>query len=202
MDVLFNLVLTFVGVAAALWYESLGSPRLLFSAGETTDSVQSIGQRCRFLHLQVTNRPRRAPLVRRQSASSCHGTITFLSGDRRWVSGQMPVRWVDAPQPVRQEIVNGQAVGVLEPNLLRVARFMDIPPGETESCDIAIRIDGDTDAYGWTPDSYRHGWRHPSFRLPTGDFIAQVALTTGDSVFRTEIHFRNPTRFDGFDLVR
>jgi hypothetical protein len=201
MDVLWGLLLTFLGVAFALWYESLGSSRLLFSPGKTIDAIQSNGKRCRFLHLKVMNRPWRVPLVRRQTAYSCHGMITFLSSDRLPISKPMPVRWAAAPQPVRQEIVNGKSVGVLEPNLVRIARFMDIPPGETEDCDIAIRIQGDADAYGWTPESYLHDWRHPDFRLQTGDYIAQITLTAGDSVFRTEMLVRNPMRFEDFDLA-
>jgi len=114
----------------------------------------------------------------------------------------MPIRWVDTPQPVRHEIVNGQRVGILEPNLLRASRFMDIPPGETEACDIAIRIHGDAEAYGWTSESYIHGWRHPNYRLPSGDVIAQVAITSGDEVFRTEVVVRIPQAFEAFDIAR
>jgi hypothetical protein len=122
--------------------------------------------------------------------------------DRKPISPAMPIRWADSPQPVRQEIVDGRPVGLLEPNLLRMARFMDIPPGETEPCDIAIRIHGDDSAYGWTPQSYTYDWRHPNYLLPIGEYIALIAMTTGDSVFRTEVVVRNPERFEEFDLVR
>jgi len=65
-----NLFFAFLGVVIAIWYENLGSPRLLLKPEKTTDNVNSNGSRTRFLHISVKNVPKKAPLVTRQTAYS------------------------------------------------------------------------------------------------------------------------------------
>ena len=201
LDLGVNVGLAFVGVVFALWYENRGAPRLIVSPGATTDDVKPNGWRTRYLHLTVTNSPRRAPLVSRQTAVNSHGTILFLDESGKRIGNVMPIRWDGAPEAIKPEVVGGKIVYLPDARLLRVSRFIDIPPDETESLAVAVRIQGDNEAFGWTSESYFHQWRHPDFRLPYGRYIAQVALTAGDAIVRTDVPFNNPPEFECFDLA-
>ena len=206
MELLFNICLNllfvFVGIVLALWYENLGAPRLKISGGLTTDSVKPNGWKTRFLHLDVKNDPRaKIPFVTRQTAFSCHGTITFLTTDDKQIGNPMPIRWDGNPEPLKPEVVNGKIEFLPDFRLMRLSRYIDIPPGESEGLAIAVRIDGLSDAYGWTGESYLHNWQHPEYQLPTGDYVAHIYLTTGDSIFKQDFRFTNPEMFKAFDLV-
>ena len=197
-----NLIFVFVGIVLALWYENLGAPRLIISKGATTDSVKPNNLRTRFLHLNVTNVPRKKiPFVLRQTAFSCHGTITFFTSDLKQLSNPMPIRWDGNPEPLNPEVVYDRVQYLPDFRLMRLSRYINIPPDELESLAIAIRISGEGDAYGWTSESYLHNWRHPDYKLPSGEFVARVSITTGDSVFRQDFRFNNPATFEAFDLV-
>jgi hypothetical protein len=52
-----------------------------------------------------------------------------------------------------------------------------IPAGEKESLDIAVRFPEETDAFGWTNESYRYpGNRHPDYTLPKGRYLVDVLV--------------------------
>jgi hypothetical protein len=200
VDIVVNVLLAFVGVVVALWYENLGSPRLEISPGLTTDDVNPLScRRTRFLHLNVRNNPRTARFVPRQTSYATHGTITFVTSEHRAI-GTMPIRWDGAPEPLRTEIVDNQITYLPDHRLIRISRYIDIPPDESESLAIAVRIEGDTSAFGWTCESYFHGWRHPDYELPPGRYVARVKIVSGDRVFQKEFPFVNPGELGGFDL--
>jgi len=200
-EIILNIALAFLGVIVALWYENLGSPRLYIQKGETTDDIKQNNWRTRFLHLSVSNKPRRLPLVPRQTALSVHGTITFLDSKRNPITGAMPIRWDGTPEPIKYEVVNNQVRTLPDPRLLRVSRFIDIYPDEHETLAIAVRILGDQDAFGWTSESYFQNWRHQDYRISQGEYIAIINLKSGDSVFNAEFAFTNPSAFTDFDLL-
>jgi len=201
-DLVLNLLLAFLAVVAALWYEALGAPRLIIENGKTTDDVKDNGRRTRFIHLTVLNNPRKAPFVTRQTAQAAHGTIEFLDAYRSSLSGRMPIRWDAAPEPVKYEAVGRRAILLPDPRLVRISRFIDIFPDERESLAVAIRIFGDYEAYGWTSESYFRDWRHPDFSLPLGALIARVRLAVGDTVVQKDVPFNNPGQFEEFDIVQ
>jgi len=201
LDIAISLFLTFIGIVIALWYENLGSPKLEITPGKTTDDVKDNGWRTRFLHLNVTNKPKkRIPLVTRQTASSCHGTISFLTLDKKQAGKAMPIRWDGNPEPIIPEIIDNKIVYLPDPRLIRLSRYIEIPPDETESLAVAIRIHGDANTYGWTSESYFHNWRHPEYELLPGEYIVRVCITSGDNIFRKDFQFTNPETFDAFDL--
>lgn len=199
-DILLSILFAFVGVVLALWYENLGSPRLQLLPHVTTDGPRQRGRRARFLHLLVKNTPLKVPFVPRKTAFQCHGDIKFYNSKREQIGNPMPIRWDGNPEPIRFEIVNGEVVGVIENSLLRLSRYIDIPPDEQESLAIAVRIHSETLAYGWTGKSYQYDWRHPDYELPQGNYVASVKITTGDDVFRADFSFVNPEVYEEFDL--
>ena len=48
-----NLFFVVLGFVLAIWYEKLGSPRLLFIPEDTTEEVKTNGWRTRFLHIGI-----------------------------------------------------------------------------------------------------------------------------------------------------
>lgn len=200
IDIVLNLLLAFAGVVLALWYENLGSPRLKILPGITTDDVKSNGWRVRFIHLNVKNVPKRVPFVPRQTAYSCHGTITFFTPDSKQVGKTMSIRWDGAPEPIKAEVVDNKIVHLPDSRLIRLSRYIDIPPGETESLAAAVRIHDESHAFGWTSKSYFHNWQHPDYSLPTGRYIARVKIVSGDRMFQKDFPFVNPGEFERFDL--
>jgi hypothetical protein len=199
-DILINLLLAIVSIVIALWYENLGSPRLEILPDITNDELKPNNRRTRFIHLGVVNKPRRVPFVTRQTAYSCHGTITFLTPSLQSIGNPMPIKWDGTAEPLNPEIVNNQIVNLLDQRLLRFSRYIDIPPDEKETLAVAVRIHGDTLAFGWTGESYAHDWRHPDFKFPPGNYVARVTITTGDSKTQKDFAFENPDRFEAFDL--
>lgn len=202
LNIGFNLLFVFIGVVLALWYENLGAARLTISSGRTTDDVKPNGWRTRFLHLNVANVPRRkTPFVTRQTAFWCHGTITFFTLDQEQIGSPMPIRWDGNPEPLNPEVVNDRIEYLPDFRLMRLSRYIDIPPDETESLAVAVRIQGDANAFGWTSESYLHNWRHPDYALPPGEFVAHISISTGDNVFRQDFRLTNPEVFEKFDLI-
>ena len=197
-----NLLLIFIGIVLALWYENLGAPKLKMSGARTTDSIKNNGWRTRFLHVDVKNEPRKKWwFVTRQTAFSCHGTITFLTSDYQQIGNPMPIRWDGNPEPLIPEVIEREIKFLPDFRLMRLSRFIDIPPDESEGLAIAVRINGDMNAYGWTDESYLHNWHHPQYQLLAGEYIARISITTGDSVFKQDFRFTNAEKFEDFDLI-
>jgi len=201
-NIFLNFGFVFFSIILALWYENLGAPKLRIFIDPTTDSIKENGWRTRFLHLKVKNEPRKGFLfVTEQTAFSCHGTITFLTADYKQLGNPMPIRWDGNPEPLNPKIVNNEIKYLVDNRLMRLSRYIDIPPFEPESLAIAVRIEGDPNAYGWTGESYKYNWRHPDYKLPAGEYVARISLTTGDRVFKQDFRFKNPEQFESFDLV-
>ena len=202
LNLIVNLFFSFIGVVLALWYENLGSPRLIIKPGETTDGKRVGDTRARFLHVIVENKPRKVPFVPRQTAMACHGTITFTSLSSKPVGNTISIKWDGTPEPLKPEIIDDEIKHLLDNRLIRTCGYIDIPPDEEESLAMAIRIQVDSEAYGWTAASYGNDWRYPNSTLPLGTYIAQVKIFTGDDPFQEKFRFENPSNFEGFDLVK
>lgn len=202
LDLLINLGISILSIVIALWYENLGTPRLKIMSDATTDDTKQDGRRTRFLHLKIINKPRRMLFVTRQTANSCHGDIIFFTADYKQIGNPMPIKWDGTPEPIKPEIYKNKIVWLLDPRLLRLTRFIDIPPDESESLAIAVKILGDNNAYGWTGESYLRGdWKHPNYTMKLGVYIARVKIYSGDSVFIQDFRFTNPKKFEKFDLL-
>ena len=91
----------------------------------------------------------------------------------------MPVRFAISPQPLPMEVVIGNMRGVvLDPSRLTSDSRIDVYPGETTPLDVAVKFDGEADAYGWSNLSYVSDppWRHPDWKLPPGRFLLAVTV--------------------------
>jgi hypothetical protein len=199
-DVFFAIL----GVVLALWYEKLGSPRLDIIAAETSDGKRQMGKRARFLKLKVTNKPRKPFLVHRQTATSCTGTIMFYTTDReKVINNPMSIKWDGTPEPIIPILKSDDTFAYLtDPRLLPGARFINIAPDDEAGFAIAVRVKGNSNAYGWTPESYSNEyWKIPKYELPPGEYIVHVRIS-GDNVksIEKEFHFINPKSFKKFDL--
>jgi len=201
-SIVLTVVSTVLGVVFALWYENLGSPRMIILPDTTIEGIKNNGLTTRFLHLKVRNNPRKLPFVPKQTAYACHGNISFLTDKCEPTNINIQFKWAGTPEPIRPEISNGKPVYLLDNNLIRSTRFIDIPPGEEERLAIAFRIKGDADAYGWSYLNYQSpDWRHPESTLSPGSYIARITITSGDTIVKKDIPFANPADFDKFDLV-
>lgn len=202
ISIIVTLAIGIGGIFFALWHQGRGAPKLKITPGETEDGRRADGVRLKYLHLMVTNVPEKHRWVPQKTAYSCHGNVTFSSTDNSFKSNPMPIRWDGNPEPLKDIIINGEIKQILERSLLRLSRYVDIPPEEKEQITIALRIYGEDCAFGWTGESYQYGYHHPDFTLLPGDYIATVYITTGDHKISQDFKFTNPIRYEEFDLIR
>lgn len=118
--------------------------------------------------------------MQRQSARDCRATLHFLREDGTpFIARPMMGRWAGSVQPIPLQ-------GLIQPSMETIeihdiARLtadsrIHIPAGETEGLDVVVRFPTATDAFGWTNESYRHGGRHPGFRLPAGRYLVDISV--------------------------
>jgi hypothetical protein len=114
----------------------------------------------------------------------------------------MQIRWADSPEPIKHLINNKNEIIILpEYNLVRISKYIDIPPDESVLCDLAVRFANEADAYGWCTESYFNKYRHPDYKLKQGSFFAKITIFTGDSPTELPlIPFSNPTNFEDFNV--
>ena len=156
----------------------------------------------RFLHLKVVNAARKIPFVPKQTAYACHGDITFLTDDLEHTGKSIQFKWDGTPAPIKPEILNGKIVFLPDVSLIRLTRYIDIPPGEEESLAVAFRVEGDSEAYGWSYLNYQcPDWRHPASILPSGNYVAHITIISGDTIVKKDVRFANPENFQEFDLT-
>jgi hypothetical protein len=141
--------------------------------------------------------------MRREPAQNCLATIQFLYLDELpYFMQSMPGRWSGSPQPAPLEGFLYRAVENIEDQdgtpqtvesrirlwdsaRLSIISKMDIPAGEQEYLDIAVRCDDDEEAYGLNNESYVYNWRNPKWRLPKGRYLAEVTVrSAGDKISR------------------
>lgn len=200
-----NLVAGVVGILIVLWIERQKRPRLSMKVGEPgwiEDDDPLKRTPCKWLHVQVHNpgMPRWIAWVYdREPALSCRGWITFhhLDGHRVF-DREMIVRWSETPGPeiVEYPTENGK-VAMLGKN---VQQTFDIPPGEYTSLDVVFRFKGESECYGWNNESLLHNWRHPSWRLEKGRYVARVRVKTGGREFVDAFMIANDVQYEDFRL--
>jgi hypothetical protein len=201
-DIILPFAFTLIGVVGAVWYGNVSKPKLEIqpSSDDTIEGPMSNGAIRRALRIRVKNVPLKRPFVNRQTAVSCHGDIVFLDENRKPVSEPMQIRWADSPEPIKYLVINNKIEIFPENNLVRLSKYIDIPPDESESCDLAIRFVGEDNAYGWCTDSYFHNSRHPKYKLNQGTFFAKIIISAGGSTFKFTVPFSNPAIFKNFDV--
>lgn len=204
LEIILQLVLVFVGVVVALWYDSFGDEKLTMQKYPTThkdfQDKRGIG---RFPHVGVKNAmPSKLPLIGRRTAINTHGTITFTTLDDEPIhSRPMPIRWSAQPQPLKYELTSTDTpIELPDLSLVPIGQLMNISSGAEKVIDIAWRKSTSDIAYGWSHENILRGWEHPDFVIPQGEFKVKIELQTGDKVFRETFRLVNPKDFEGFDL--
>jgi hypothetical protein len=135
----------------------------------------------RSLRVRLSNKalPGWAKWTLRAPALQCRAAITFHSPDNKQdIFGRaMEGRWTETPEPLRLEPATpeGQPIVMMPP-----WRGVVVYPGESEVLDIAIRVDGDDNCYGWNDESYTCTpfGRNPNWKLPQGRYLVQVVVTS------------------------
>lgn len=204
LEIILQFVLVFVGVVAALWYDSFADEKLTMKKYPTTHAdfkdERGIG---RFPHVVVKNAPpSKLPLIGRRTAIDAHGTITFATlDDEPLHSRPMPVRWSGQPQPTRYELTSTDTpIELPDLSLVPINQLTTIPPGGEKVIDIAWRKSTSKIAYGWSHENVLQGWEHPDFVIPQGEFKVVIKIQTGDKIFQETFRLVNPEYFEEFDL--
>ena len=131
--------------------------------------------------------------------------LRFLHVDgSEYITNGMPGRWVASVEPVapQLQLSNGQVGTLLDIARLNMTSEIDIPAGESEPLDVAVRCDEESDAFGFNNESYQHRWRNPRWKLPTGRFLVEVTVRSeGQKITETFLlnndHLREQFRLEG-----
>lgn len=110
-------------------------------------------------------------------------------------------RWVYTPEPLAFLPVQGGLMEVPAPGLAR--DYVDIPPGDFEPLDVVMRIQGETECWGWNNGVYLT-FPNPrpehDFRFPTGRFNVQVVVRSGGREWPKVFRIVNDQRNEYFRL--
>lgn len=199
-----NLLAGVVGILVVLWLERQRRPGLrmqLGEPGEIKDGDPLGRPLSKWPHVQVHNR--NVPwwlgwVYHGEPALACRAWITFHHMDgHRVFDREMNVRWSETPEPA-VEVVNTEKGQVAK--LVGAQDTIDIPPGEYTNIDVTIKTKGDTDCYGWNNESYLYKWKHPSWRLEKGRYVAKIRVKTGGREFTDAFLIANDVPYEDFRL--
>lgn len=171
------------------------------------------------LKVRVSNKP--LPFIlrwwmQRQSARDCRATLRFLreKDESPFIVCPMVGRWADSVQPVPLHGIisirpnaGSQSIQAGEIDFYDIDRLtpdsrIHIPAGESEKLDIAVRFPTETDAFGWTNESYRYNFQHPGFRLPAGRYVVEI-IVRSEGVKKQEcFRIENDHTIEEFRLAR
>lgn len=180
----------------AMFVEWMRKPRLTISILPPENvALYGVGAVTRlFVSLKVRVSNESLPFafcwMQRQSARDCRATVHFLREDKTpFIDRPMPGRWAGSVEPVPIQCVirsSGETIEIHDIAQLNADSRIHIPAGETEILDVAVRFPEETNAFGWTNESYRHdGNRHPGFTLPKGRYVVDI-LVQSEGVKRQE----------------
>jgi len=130
----------------------------------------------RWVHVDVCNKP--SPFLTRSPAFECRGRVTYTSLDGDDVKGPLETKWESklVAESVQYD-AKGKPVGrSIEYGTLELMKVETIRPGgRPKGLDIAVKLDGETDAWIWTPESYK-GYNKPEYRLREGIYRVEVEI--------------------------
>jgi hypothetical protein len=176
-----------ITILTAIGVEYLRNPRLKLVIEDPPLDLPAPGGGGMRRNLRLVLRNEALPFgarwMQREAATQCRGEITFhhLNDGQDIFGRAMPVRWVNSPQPIANQIIGLD--GAIQFYILDFARTadesrIDVYPGEEEKLDVAVRFHGEPDCYGWNNESYNNNWRTPRWRLPHGRYLAKVTITS------------------------
>jgi hypothetical protein len=197
-----------VTIFITIWIERLRSPQVCLAVGTTVPISPRgpIQNNWRSLRIEVSNR--RLPKwaiwwMSRLPAQQCRAEICFLRLDGTpFLTEPMRGRWAGSPEPkVAQAVTQGGTVPVLiNPQELKAT--VDIYPGDVEQLDVAIRVDQEQDAYGWSDETYYFpDWRNPARQLNHDRYLIKVTVTSSGRKCTNLFRIDNDGPFASFSLA-
>jgi hypothetical protein len=114
----------------------------------------------------------------------------------------MTGRWADTPEPkvVYVAGANGAKVPVLT-NSQELKPTVDVYPGETELLDVAVRVDGEVECYGWNDETFFYEkWRNPNLKFDKQIFLVEATITSSGKKRRDWFRVANDAAFQAFEL--
>lgn len=197
--------------------ENLKRPNLIMAEGKPWP-MPAIPQRGRpsglFIYVKVTNPPNQGRFrawVPKDTAYECYPTIEFLRDTNGKLNLECSLvgRWDRAPEPTTMSIYLYTPTGLAEVGALKddlrlrpdqPSQFVNIYPGKTESLAIAVKLDEDTESYGWSNESYDHRYRHPNYLLEGERYLVRVTIETM-GIKKTDVfRLHNGATRDAFSL--
>jgi len=130
----------------------------------------------RWVHVDVCNKP--SSFLTRSPAFECIGSVTYTSLDGIDVKGPRETKWESRPEPESlQYDAEGKPVGrSIEIGTLQLLKVETIHPGgRPKGLDIAVKFDGENDAWIWTPESYVR-YNRPECQLKEGIYRVKVRI--------------------------
>lgn len=195
-----------VAILIAIAVEYLRSPKLKLEiepistvplhSANTTYQIESI--KVRLFNKKL---PLFASWMLREPASQCRAIITFydLQG-KETPGGAMNGRWPNSPQPVPTVVVgpNNQQFAILDQEKLTLVSRIDVFPDESEPLDIAMRVIGQSDCYGWNNESYFSvpQFFNPKWKLPMGGYLVKVVVISSGQKCTKIFHLVNYQTLD------
>src|SRR5438105_532818 len=104
--------------------------------------------------------------------------IAFLRTDGTPIGKPMTGRWADTPEPRVAYVVgpNGANVPVLT-NPQELKPTVDVYPGDSELLDVAVRVGGEVECYGWNGETFFYkNWRNPNWQFDKGIFLVEATV--------------------------
>jgi len=175
-----------IAIVLTITVETWRKPKLALSIAVPVDMEYQDrpAKNARFLLIECKNRPLPwfARWMSRSAALQCHGTVSFHHLDGQNVFGRsMPIRWSGSPEPAPSQIILGDQRGFLiDPQKITVESRVDIYPGEKARLDVAVKLDDESECYGWSNLSYFSSpiWRNPDWKLNSGRYLVKVTVTS------------------------
>lgn len=206
--VLIGIAGVFVALGIPLFVESKKRPALRIERADDANAHDRTPP-FRIVHIKVINEPLSGRLGRwllRNVATSCKVDITFRSRSGNGTVA-IPGRWSGAPEPFSYVPTSGGGTGVLfDPTKLPQSTRFDLSPDtDGEVLGIAIKTDGDPEAYAFTSESYRarDTRRLPELKLPDEEYDVVVTARAGGLRTTETFTLRNRgTAFTGLQLGR
>ncbi len=175
-----------VAVVLPLLIERAKWPELRLGRADDANA-RHLSPVARFVHVRVTNQPLRglrARWLQRNTANACKVEITFRSKSSGDVIS-MPGRWSATPQPL--------TLGIFDNEKLPQSLRFDLPPDEQgEVVAVAIKRDGNSDAFGFTSYSYADpAMCLPTYALPDEEYEVEIRAHAGPVEARRTFVLKN-----------
>jgi hypothetical protein len=229
LNFLINLLAGVVGIFIVLWIERQRRPIITMDLAQPNqiDSDDPLGRPvAKWLYVRIHNKSMHrwlAWVYNREPALTCKAWVSFYHLDGyRVYDREMNARWSETPEPnlIVTEINRNNNIGASSTaapknmvaaekvteklqfsRLVNIQETVDIPPGESTNIDIAFRLKGEDECYGWCNESYLYNWKHPAWQLEKGRYIAKVRVKTGGKEFLDTFLIENSVPFEDFRLV-